>query len=115
MISPITVRALLSGAMMVSWQTDEAADSRLEYGLTTSYGSSTPLATAPVLSHNMVLAGLLRGRLYHCRAISRDAAGNTTFSADYTFMTPSLGGTNPADQVTQQPVESGAAPQPYSM
>jgi hypothetical protein len=114
-ISPITVRPLLTGALMVSWQTNEMADTQLEYGLTTGYGSASPLATAQMLSHNVVLAGLLRGRLYHCRAISRDAAGNTTLSADYTFMTPSAGGTNPADQVTQQPVESGAAPPPSSM
>jgi hypothetical protein len=99
-IGPITTRVLLTGALMVSWQTSEMADTRLEYGLTMTYGSTTALATTPVQSHNVVLAGLLRGRLYHCRAISRDAAGNTALSVDYTFMTPSAGTAPPADQVT---------------
>jgi len=114
-ISQMTARVLLpAGAILVSWQTDEPSDAKLEYGQTTGYGSATSLLTTPIIAHTVILPGLFPGRKYHCRAISRDVAGNTTISADYTFMTPAAGATTASDQVTQQPVETGAVPAPSS-
>ena len=40
---------------VISWTTDEAATSQVEYGLTTSYGTSTVLDTTEVTSHEVAL------------------------------------------------------------
>ncbi|HZN04748.1 MAG TPA: LamG-like jellyroll fold domain-containing protein, partial [Candidatus Polarisedimenticolia bacterium] len=97
-ISQMTARTLLStSTMMVGWQTDELSDTRLIYGPTAGYGSVTPLTTTPMRSHYVTLGGLMPGTVYHCRAISRDAAGNSTTSPDYVFTTPAAGVTTTTD------------------
>jgi hypothetical protein len=73
----------------VTWTTDEPADSQVEYGLTTSYGSATSLDPASRTSHSQTLSGLSPGTLYHYRIRSRDAAGNLATSPDLTFTTQS--------------------------
>jgi hypothetical protein len=70
-----------------SWTSDEASDSQVEYGTTTAYGSVTTLDTGMVLAHARTASALAAGTLYHCRARSRDAAGNLAVSADRTFTT----------------------------
>jgi lysophospholipase L1-like esterase len=76
-----------SGAQIV-WQTNEAADSQVEYGLTTSYGALSPLDPALVSAHAVTLSGLQANTTYHYRVRSQDAAGNLAASGDYTFTTP---------------------------
>lgn len=71
----------------ITWTTSEAADTQVEYGLTTAYGSLSNLNTAMVTSHTMTLNGLAANTTYHFRARSRDAAGNLATSADFTFTT----------------------------
>jgi NPCBM/NEW2 domain/Purple acid Phosphatase, N-terminal domain len=90
-ISSIGAVPSSSGAI-VSWVTDEAADSRVEYGTTVSYGSSSVLDTTKVLSHSVTLSGLTAGTLYHYRVRSADGAGNLAVSADQTFTTGVSGG-----------------------
>ena len=58
-----------------------------QWGLTTSYGSSTTLNTSLVLSHSQALSGLASATLYHYRVKSKDAAANLATSADFTFTT----------------------------
>jgi len=76
----------LSGAT-ITWTTNEASDSQVEYGLTASYGSSTSLNTSLGTSHSMALSGLTASTTYHYRVKSRDAAGNLGTSGDYSFTT----------------------------
>src|SRR5206468_351617 len=71
----------------ITWSTNEASDSQVEYGPTASYGSSTPLNTGLVTSHSALLAGLSPATLCHYRVKSRDAAGNLATSGDFTFTT----------------------------
>lgn len=71
----------------VTWTTDEAATSQVDYGPTTSYGSTTTLDSTLVTSHSVGLSGLTAGTLYHYRVRSKDAANNETISGDYTFTT----------------------------
>ncbi len=73
--------------MPISWTTDKVADSKVEYGLTTSYGSTTPVNSSLTLSHTMSIPGLRPGQTYHYRIISRDVSGNITTSEDLTFTT----------------------------
>jgi len=71
----------------ISWSTDEAATTQVEYGTTTSYGSTTPLDSSLVNQHAVPLTGLTENTLYHYRVRSVDPAGNETISGDHTFQT----------------------------
>lgn len=71
---------------VITWTTDLPADSQVEYGLTTSYGSTTALDSALVNSHSVTLTGLAQSTLYHYRVRSAAATG-TSYSGDYTFRT----------------------------
>jgi hypothetical protein len=90
-ISGVTTSGLSSGGVTISWTTNEAADTQVQYGTTTSYGSTTTLDTTKVTSHGVTLTGLTPGTVYHFRVKSRDAAGNLRNSADFTFTTATVG------------------------
>ena len=74
----------------IKWHSDEKADSKVEYGLTTSYGSVKTASTL-VFDHLLQLTGLSANTTYHYRVTSKDASNNSTTSADYTFTTTSGG------------------------
>jgi hypothetical protein len=76
-----------SASASITWNTDQAADSRVEYGLTAGYGSTASDATL-VLSHRVSLSALTAGAVYHYRVRSRNAAGLEGVSADGTFTAP---------------------------
>ena len=71
----------------ITWTTDEMANSRVEYGLTAGYGSSTALSSLLVTAHSVAASGLLPSTTYHYRVKSRDPAGNLTVGADNSFTT----------------------------
>lgn len=71
----------------ITWTTDELSNSQVQYGLTTSYGSSSTLSTTLTTAHNVGLSGLAANTLYHYRVLSSDAAGNLSMSTDRTFTT----------------------------
>ena len=86
-ISNITVSAITGSSVTITWKTDEPATSQVEYGLTTSYGSSTPLDTNLVTEHTQTITGLKSNTTYHFRVKSKDASNNEAVSGDYTFTT----------------------------
>jgi hypothetical protein len=88
-LSAVVVSKVTTTGASLSWISDEASDSQIEYGPTTAYGSVTTLDTGLVRAHVRTPGGLAAGTLYHCRARSRDAAGNLAVSADCTFTTAS--------------------------
>jgi hypothetical protein len=88
-ISGITSGSITSNGATITWATNEASDTQVEYGTTTSYGSNSSLNTAMVTSHSATLSGLSASTLYHYRVKSRDAASNFTSSGDFTFTTGS--------------------------
>ncbi|TSC72820.1 MAG: fibronectin, type III domain-containing protein, partial [Parcubacteria group bacterium Gr01-1014_38] len=90
-ISGVQASGVTATGATITWTTDEAADSQVEYGLTTTYGSSTPLNPAMVTSHSMALSGLTASTLYHYRVKSRDTSGNLATSGDFLFTTQSPG------------------------
>ncbi len=87
-ISEISVSRRMDSAI-VRWKTNEPANSQVEYGITTDYGSESPLDVNLVTLHSVTLEGLLTDTLYHFRVKSTDGAGNTTVSEDHTFATSS--------------------------
>jgi hypothetical protein len=86
-ISAVQAGSITAGGATITWNTDEAATSQVEYGPTTSYGSSTTLNSGLTQSHSQTITGLTPNTLYHFRARSRDAAGNPAVSADAYFTT----------------------------
>ena len=86
-ISAVSATSITATGATITWTTDEAASSQVEYGLTTSYGSSTTLDPALVTGHSVNLTGLTSQTTYHYRVDSVDAAGNPASSVDYTFTT----------------------------
>jgi Zinc carboxypeptidase/Secretion system C-terminal sorting domain len=75
---------------LITWTTDEASNSVVEYGLTSGYGSragDTAENTTYVTSHSVSTSGLAVNSLYHYRVKSTDPLGNTATSGDHTFQT----------------------------
>jgi hypothetical protein len=88
-ISQVGSSGVTASAAAITWTTNEAADSQVQYGTTASYGSGTSVNSALTGSHSQNLSGLSPATLYHYRVMSRDAAGNLAVSGDYTIVTPS--------------------------
>ncbi|PYS12164.1 MAG: hypothetical protein DMG15_15320 [Acidobacteria bacterium] len=86
-ISGVVVATIGGTSATIQWTTNEASDSQVEYGLTTSYGSTTTLNPALVTSHSAALSGLTDSTTYHYRVKSKDASGNLSVSSDSTFTT----------------------------
>jgi hypothetical protein len=91
-ISSVAASAITSSSATISWNTNKPADSQVEYGVTSAYGSATGLNSAQVMSHSLTLSGLTPLTVYHYRVKSKDAAGNPAVSGDVTFTTPAAGG-----------------------
>lgn len=65
----------------ITWATDRPATSWVEYGLTTSYGSSSGLIdTNLVTSHSVTLTGL-SAATYNYRVHSRNVGGTEAVSS----------------------------------
>ena len=86
-ISARTATSITTNSSTITWTTNEPATSRVDYGLTTSYGSTTTLDPALVTSHSVLLTGLAPNTTYNYRVRSIDAAGNERVSANSTFKT----------------------------
>jgi len=71
----------------IAWDTDEASDSFVEYGLTTAYELGSNSNGALVTAHSLNIGGLIADTVYHFRVRSSDRVGNQAISADYTFRT----------------------------
>jgi hypothetical protein len=71
----------------VTWTTDVPADSQVEYGTTTGYGSFSALDSTLVTAHSVTITSLSRFTTYHYRVYSKNSAGQLTISGDFTFTT----------------------------
>ena len=89
-ITSVTVIPFSGTGALIRWDTNELSDSQVDYGLTTSYGSSSTLDTQMTGSHSVTLTDLVPSSLYHFAVKSRDAGGNRTTSSGYTFRTPAV-------------------------
>jgi hypothetical protein len=86
-ISSVSSTSITSTGATITWTTNEASDTQVEYGTTTSYGLTTTLNSAMTTAHSQALTGLFASRLYHYRVKSKDASGNLSISGDFTFTT----------------------------
>lgn len=78
---------ITSNSATITWNTFEAADSQVEYGLTSTYGALTYVDAAKANEHNISIYGLLPSTKYHFSAKSVDRSGNEGQSFDFTFKT----------------------------
>jgi hypothetical protein len=86
LISGISISDITSDSAMINWATDMPAESLVDYGLTSSYGSSSGdsgLKTA----HKIALQNLAPDTAYHFRVTSRNEYGFASSSDDHTFKT----------------------------
>jgi phosphodiesterase/alkaline phosphatase D-like protein len=87
-ISGVGASNLTSSSATISWATDQPSSSQIDYGPTSTYGSSTTLDSTAVLSHSQTITGLSPSTTYHYRVRSANGVG-TTNSGDFTFTTTS--------------------------
>lgn len=85
-ISRVRAEYVTGTTATIQWETNELADSVIEYGPTISYGS-TKSSGSRVIAHDLTITGLEPGNTYHYRVKSKDEKNNTSISWDYTFKT----------------------------
>lgn len=108
-VNSITITPATTSAI-VSWITTESSSSKVDYGLTTSYGSSTlELDTSPrVTSHMVSFSGLIPCATYHYRVRSKDAANNEKIDSDRTFTTTGCTGSATVNSQTTSAVTTAS-------
>ncbi len=93
-ISEVDAEASGSGAAIITWTTNEAASTKVQYGLSLSNMTTTSETnTSPrTISHSRSVTGLLACTTYRYTVISRDAALNTATGSVRTFTTGGCAG-----------------------
>jgi hypothetical protein len=89
-ITSLSVSGITSTGATITWTTDQPATSQVEYGTTSSYGSLSTANSSLVTSHTVVLSSLTPATTYNYAALSTNASGTLTTSANLIFSTPSV-------------------------
>jgi len=84
-MSNISASTISETAADISWRTNEASTSQVEYWASPSKFS--PLDETMVYNHLVHLTDLTPGTTYHYKTMSKDAAGNVAVSDEDTFKT----------------------------
>jgi len=87
-ISNVSSSSVTSGSATITWTTDQASTSVVNYGPTTGYGSTASLAPL-VTSHSVTLTGLSPNTTYDFDVVSANAANASSSSTNLTFTTTS--------------------------
>ena len=85
-ISNVQVSEVSETSVTITWETDEDADSSVNYGLQPDYGI-VRIPVAERTTHSITLDDLEPGRVYYFRVVSADDEGNQGISADYRVQT----------------------------
>jgi hypothetical protein len=86
-ISSVSISNITSTEATITWTTDEAATSQVEYGTNTFYGGFSNLDNNLTTSHTVTLSRLTQNTVYYFRILSEDQAGNKNVSQGYNFTT----------------------------
>jgi len=85
-ITNVQASNISANSAVVTWHTNNPANSRVDYGMTTTYGSSVTDSTS-VTSHSMPISGLANNATFHYKVTSADGFGQIAVSSDRTFAT----------------------------
>ncbi|GJL66188.1 MAG: hypothetical protein NPIRA05_11590 [Nitrospirales bacterium] len=85
-LSNIQVTNITDNSATITWNTDEAADSTVAYGLQNTY-TDTPTSRNLLTVHSVTLTGLQHSTVYQYQVSSTDQEGNTATSESLTFTT----------------------------
>ncbi len=85
-ISNVTHTSVTTNSATITWATNQNATSYVDYGLTTSYGSSAGSGNL-VRNHSVTLSGLAAGTTYHYRVRSVNSIGRQSLSSNRTLTT----------------------------
>ena len=99
-ISDIGVTKITTSTATITWKSNEAATSYVEYGTDTNYGRMTGNSDLTT-DHTVILDSLLSETTYHIKVKSSDEYDNETVSSDKTFMTKSQVQTEEPEQQEQ--------------
>ncbi|EKE10616.1 MAG: PKD protein, partial [uncultured bacterium] len=83
-LSSIKIEAVSMEEALVSWSTNSATSSVVEFGTTQTYGQVRQ-DNSLVKDHKITIAGLISATTYHIRVRSKDESGKEYVSSDYTF------------------------------
>src|SRR6266478_2745889 len=75
-ITNVKSGSVTTSSSQVAWTTNVPADSSVDFGTTTAYGTSTPVNSGMVTSHQMTLSSLAAGTTYYYQVNSTDSKGN---------------------------------------
>ncbi len=109
-ISAVEASSTASTTAQVTWTTNEAASSRVSFGPTSGYGTTTAIRdTSPrVTSHTVTLSSLVACATYHYAVTSADSAGNTATSTDASFTTSGCAANTSATTATTTSITASA-------
>ena len=92
-ITAVQTGSIGATSAVITWQTNNAASSRVDYGTTAAYGSAVTSASL-VSTHSLTVSGLSPSTTYHYKVTSVDGASQTASSADGIFTTSAQAATN---------------------
>jgi hypothetical protein len=87
-LSQPSVSNVTKSSATISWTTNEASDSTVNYGTSLSYGS-TLYSETMTTSHTLTITGLNADTTYYYEIKSKDASSNSSQSSGYNFTTAS--------------------------
>jgi hypothetical protein len=102
-LSAVQATSIGPTSAVITWQSNNAATSRVDYGTTVSYGSVVTDA-ASLIGHSLTLPSLTPNTTYHYKVTSIDTFTQSAVSTDATFTTT----TSAPNLVANPGFESGA-------
>ena len=105
----ISASSITRSGATITWTTNVPSTSQVEYGTGFGQTSLTIVDRSLVVSHHMVLSGLVPGVTYQYRVRSMLASGNLGISGDSTFDTAPAGSGPAVDDVSARRVTSTTA------
>jgi hypothetical protein len=84
-ISAVATSNITSSGLTITWTTDVASSSKVYYGTTTSFASSTTekdTGSSRTKNHSVTLSGLTANTLYYYYVVSKDVSSNTSLYGD---------------------------------
>lgn len=92
-INSVDTTSVSSSQASIAWTTTTPCNSRVQYGLTASYGTTSDFGDSMTTAHSGTIGGLLPATTYHYRVTSQDLSGNSATSGDYIFQTTAAAAT----------------------